>query len=101
MIARARAAGGNVLLFSSGHILRVLGARWLGLPPAGGRYFLLGTASLSALGYEHDMTEPVHKLWNDTRHLTGRKREIVGVRLDIPLRPVRTPCAGSDSSHTP
>ena len=48
VIARVRAASGNVLLFSSGHILRVLGARWLGLPPAGGRYFLLGTASLSA-----------------------------------------------------
>jgi broad specificity phosphatase PhoE len=65
VIARARAAAGDVLMFSSGHILRVLGARWLGLPPDGGRYFLLGTASLSALGYEHDMTEPVHKFWNE------------------------------------
>jgi probable phosphoglycerate mutase len=69
VIARARAAGGNVLLFASGHILRVLGARWLGLPPAGGRYFLLGTASLSTLGYEHDMSEPVLRSWNETRHL--------------------------------
>ncbi|MCC6195581.1 MAG: histidine phosphatase family protein [Burkholderiales bacterium] len=66
VIARIRAApAGNVLLFSSGHILRTLGARWLGLPPAGGRYFLLGTASLSALGYEHDTTEPVHRFWNE------------------------------------
>lgn len=68
-IARARAASGDVLVFSSAHILRVLGARWLGLPPAAGRCFLLGTASLSALGYEHDMTESVVKFWNDMRHV--------------------------------
>ena len=71
VIARARAAGGNVLVFSSGHILRMIGARWLGLPPAGGAYFLLGTASVSVLSYEHDMTEPVHRSWNDMRHLTA------------------------------
>jgi probable phosphoglycerate mutase len=71
VIARVRAAPGNVLVFSSGHILRVIGARWLGLPPAGGAYFLLGTASLSALSYEHDTTEPVHRLWNDMHHLTA------------------------------
>ena len=71
VIARARAASGNVLVFGSGHILRVVGSRWLGLPPAGGAYFLLGTASLSALSYEHDMTEPVHGFWNDMRHLTA------------------------------
>ena len=65
VIERARAATGDVLMFSSAHILRVVGARWLGLPPGGGRYFVLGTASLSALGYEHDTTEPVVKLWNE------------------------------------
>lgn len=70
VIARVRAANGNVLVFSSGHILRVIGARWLGLPPAGGAFFVLGTASLSALGYEHDASEPVHAFWNDMRHLT-------------------------------
>ena len=69
VIARARAAGGNVLLFSSAHILRVTGSRWLGLPPEGGRYFVLGTASVSVLGYEHDMSEPVVRSWNDTRHV--------------------------------
>ena len=71
VVARARAAGGDVLVFSSGHISRVVGARWLGLPPGAGAYFLLGTASLSALSYEHDMTEPVHRFWNDMRHLTA------------------------------
>lgn len=70
VIRRARAVEGNVLLFSSGHILRVLAARWLGLAPAGGRYFLLGTADLSALGYEHDLSQPVIRLWNETP-LTG------------------------------
>ena len=69
-IERMRAASGNVLVFSSGHILRTIGARWLGLPPAGGAYFMLGTASLSALSYEHDLSEPVHQFWNDTSHLT-------------------------------
>jgi probable phosphoglycerate mutase len=69
VIDRVRAIEGNVLLFSSGHFLRVLGARWLGLEPAAGRYFLLDTASLSALGYEHDRNQPVIRLWNDTRHV--------------------------------
>ncbi len=70
VIARLRAADGNVLVFSSGHILRTIGARWLGLPPSGGAFFVLETASLSALSYEHDLSEPVHKFWNDTAHLT-------------------------------
>jgi len=60
---------GNVLLFSSGHLLRVLAARWLALAASAGKYLLLETASLSALGYEHDKTQPVIRLWNDTRHV--------------------------------
>ena len=69
MVSRVRAAQGDVLLFSSGHFLRVLAARWLGLEPGAGRFFLLSTASLSALGYEHDLTQPVIRLWDDTRHV--------------------------------
>ncbi len=65
---RVRAMGGDVLLFSSGHFLRVFAARWLGLEPGAGRYFLLGTASLSAVGYEHDRSEPAIRLWNEIPH---------------------------------
>ena len=69
VVSRVRAVQGEVLLFSSGHFLRVLAARWLGLEPAAGRHFLLSTASLSALGYEHNLCQPVIQLWNDTRHV--------------------------------
>jgi broad specificity phosphatase PhoE len=70
VVSRLRAIHGNVLLFSSGHFLRVLAARWLGLEPGAGRYFLLNTASLGTLAYEHDsLSEPVILLWNDTRHV--------------------------------
>jgi broad specificity phosphatase PhoE len=71
VISRVRTVDGNVLLFSSSHFLRVLAARWLGLEPAGGRYFVLSTASLSALGYEHNLSEPVIRLWDDDRHVTA------------------------------
>jgi probable phosphoglycerate mutase len=53
----------------------VLAARWLGLEPAAGRYFLLGTASLIVLGYEHNLTEPVIRLWNETRHVEGTSEQ--------------------------
>jgi broad specificity phosphatase PhoE len=66
VLARERAASGDVLLFSSGHFLRVLTARWLGLDPSAGKYFQLSTASLSILGFEHDRSDPVIRLWNET-----------------------------------
>ena len=69
VVKRMRELRSNVLIFSSGHILRVLTASWLGLEPTAGKYFLLSTASLSALGYEHNLSQPVVQLWNDTNHV--------------------------------
>ena len=69
VVNRVRAVGGDVLLFSSGHFLRELAARWLGLTPLDGKCFLLRTASLSALSYEHDFSEPVIQFWDDTHHV--------------------------------
>jgi broad specificity phosphatase PhoE len=65
VIARLRTADDRAIVFSSGHILRVLAARWLGLAPSEGRLFLLGTASISVLGYEHDKDDPAIQLWNE------------------------------------
>jgi broad specificity phosphatase PhoE len=64
VIARLRGADDPAIVFSSGHILRVLAARWLGLPPSEGRLLLLSTASVSTLSYEHNKAEPVLSLWN-------------------------------------
>jgi probable phosphoglycerate mutase len=69
VVRRLRLVQDDVLLFSSGHFLRVLAACWLGLEPEAGKYLLLSTASLSVLGYEHDYSQPVLRLWNDTRHV--------------------------------
>jgi probable phosphoglycerate mutase len=64
IIRQLREAGGNILIFSSAHFLRVLGARWVGLPPEGGALLVLDTTSISVLGYEHDLGEPVIRNWN-------------------------------------
>ena len=70
VVNRVRSVEGNVLLFTSGHFIRVLASRWLGIEPtANSRYFMLSTASLSALGYENDLSRPVIRFWNDTRHV--------------------------------
>ena len=62
VIARARAVEGNVVVFAHGHVLRVLVVRWLGLPVSAGQHFLLDTATLSVLGYYHDI--PAVRIWN-------------------------------------
>jgi broad specificity phosphatase PhoE len=71
MVNRLRGIEGNVLVFSSGHFLRVLAARWLGLGPDTGRFLVLDTASLSELGYENNLSQPAVRLWNDTSHLVN------------------------------
>lgn len=62
VIARVRGVDGNVVLFAHGHVLRVLAARWLGLPVVAGCHFMLDTATLSVLSYYRDI--PAVKRWN-------------------------------------
>jgi broad specificity phosphatase PhoE len=64
VIERARQFEGDTLCVAHGHVLRVLTARWLGLPPVGGRLFALGTATVSILGWERET--PVVTLWNQS-----------------------------------
>jgi len=69
VVSRLRAIKGDVLIFSSGHFLRMLAVRWLGIEPANGRFLALDTAGLSMLGYENSDSRPVIRMWNDTSHL--------------------------------
>ena len=70
VVSRLRAAPGDVLLFSSGHFIRVLVTRWIDLEvTANARRFMLSTASLSAVGYENERSRPVIRLWNETNHV--------------------------------
>lgn len=62
VISRALQAGGDVVMFSHAHFLRILAATWIGLPPAGGRLFSLGTGAISRLGFERETR--VIELWN-------------------------------------
>jgi broad specificity phosphatase PhoE len=73
VVDRVRRVGADVLLFSSGHFLRVLAARWIGVAPIVGRSLMLSTASLSSLSHEHS-TDPAIRLWNDTAHVVTSDR---------------------------
>lgn len=57
----------NIAAFSSGHMIRMIAVRWLKLNPDAARCFLSSTASLSTLGYEHDLNEPTVLLWNEVQ----------------------------------
>ena len=69
LIEELAKATGDLALFAHGHVLRVLGARWIGLPPEGGALLALNTATLSILGWERERR--VIRLWNDSSHLTA------------------------------
>jgi broad specificity phosphatase PhoE len=72
VVRHLRAVQGDVLLFSSGHFIRVLATRWIGLEvTANARRFMLSTASLSAVGYENELARPVIRLWNETNHVSA------------------------------
>jgi probable phosphoglycerate mutase len=62
VISRTRAANGNVALFAHGHVLRVLAARWIGLPAEGGQHFLLDTGTICVLSYYRSV--PAVRVWN-------------------------------------
>jgi len=64
-IAKVLSLEGDVAVFSSAHIMRMIAGRWLSLPPDAARLFLSSTASVSILGYEHSRAEAVIRLWND------------------------------------
>jgi broad specificity phosphatase PhoE len=84
VIARSLTAGGEVVLFAHGHFLRVLTARWLGLPPDGGRLFALAPATISVLGREREQQVIVR--WNDRCHLV-LPSSIWAERGDLDARP--------------
>ena len=63
LIQRLRDMDGDVLVFAHGHVLRVLAARWLGLPAETGRHLALGTGTISRLGWEREV--PVIETWNE------------------------------------
>ena len=66
VVNRVRSVPGDVLLFSSGHFLRMLAARWVGIEISRAIALMLSTASLSALGYENRIDQPAIRLWNET-----------------------------------
>jgi broad specificity phosphatase PhoE len=65
VVSRLRALEGKVLIFSSGHVLRVLAARWIDSSAALGRRLVLDPACICVLGYDHGGADSVIRLWND------------------------------------
>jgi broad specificity phosphatase PhoE len=78
VVKRVSGVKGNVLLFSSGHFLRVQAARWLGMETLCGRFFMISTASVNALGSENSGTQPAILFWNDVHHLLEAHNESYG-----------------------
>jgi broad specificity phosphatase PhoE len=74
VIARLRALSGDALVFAHRDILRVLAARWLAFEAVEARRLYLTTASVSILGYHHDLDEPVIRLWNEVPNGPLRRR---------------------------
>jgi broad specificity phosphatase PhoE len=69
IIARVMGIEGDVLAFSSGHIIRMIAARWLGLPPGAGRFFYCRPASVGVLAFEHKRrAEAIISVWNQVAH---------------------------------
>src|SRR4051812_17252420 len=65
LIARLKETDGNIAIFSHGHFLRVLAARWIGMPVEAAQHFVIGAASIGILGFEHDRPEePAILAWN-------------------------------------
>jgi probable phosphoglycerate mutase len=91
VIRRVRASNGDVLLFSSGHLLRVLATRWTDMDITRAACLALNTASFSALSYESSLSQPVIWLWNDVYHgpKAGTHNGAAGVRESSVLEEVR------------
>lgn len=69
VVERVRSVGGDVLVFSSGHFLRVLATCWLDIAPINAQSLMLSTTSLSVLGYEGSSSHPAIQLWKDASHV--------------------------------
>ena len=95
VVGRLRSLPGHVLLFGHGHFFRVLAARWLGLSPVAASHFVLGTAALSILGYEHGLDDPAIILWNDDRHAVP---EQVGADVSVSAS-AHGSSAGTEARH--
>jgi broad specificity phosphatase PhoE len=88
-IARVYDSHGDVLAFSSGHIIRMIAARWLRLPPCAGRIFYCEPASFSVLEFEHDnKNEPIIGLWNFVRQLNEPPFKIGEDNVHARSRPI-------------